>query len=529
MNHSQDHRKALSLHLKQSCQECRTPSDLQLQVDKKVLDPSFLLSYWFISHLPHLLIKLPILLQQFHTNLKTAATTLCPLILKFPSPIPGAGAGQSGEGVLPSKSSVPPAPIGGLLPGTLESQIALSATFAEIDKRRLPMALVSKTNSFSTNNASQSLPHWLREFFKPEQTPLPKPATLSPTITGTAEATAFLYNDCETSLPPFVHPGTPPTPPKNFSKRNKRQERNSEGSRVAGELDSVGGSEPVSQTLPNPGLDQLKMQTQFPAALPASLQQFVAGLKSSLTGGGVQPASVPPLSPSFSKWLFDFSTPPPIEPSPQSAPFSMKPSVLAELMALKNLASVSLPLTPPLNRFPLQSVLDIYPIPQLGFSTSDPNLPLENCVQQGERWVHSQDSPYFAVTKHPHHSVIANRELPAVHHHRSSGFDMLASKHGGKAPLIHVHQPRSMEIHSESCALVHKQAGQQQSQTGWILSTVHGAKITQEDVPTSRADLDRNGDDSSSETQSDPLIHGKAHASRHEFHEITSDETISDD
>jgi hypothetical protein len=80
-------------------------------------------------------------------------------------------------------------------------------------------------------------------------------------------------------------------------------------------------------------------------------------------------------------------------------------------MALKNLACVSLPLTPPLNRFPLQSVLDINPIPQLGFSTSDPNPPLENCVQQSERWVHSQDSPYFAVTKHPHHSVIANREL----------------------------------------------------------------------------------------------------------------------
>ncbi len=68
---------------KQSCQECRTPSDLQLQVDKKVLDPSFLLSCCFISHLPHLLIKLPILLQQFHKNLKTAATSLCPLILKF--------------------------------------------------------------------------------------------------------------------------------------------------------------------------------------------------------------------------------------------------------------------------------------------------------------------------------------------------------------------------------------------------------------------------------------------------------------
>ncbi len=241
--------------------------------DKKVLDPSFLLSCWFISHLPHLLIKPPILLQQFHKNLKTAATTLYPLILKFLH----LSLGQEQANLV--RECFQASPQCHLLPGTLESQIALSATFAEIDKRRLPMALVSKTNSFSTNNASQSLPHWLREFFKPEQTPLPKPATLSPTIT----VTAFLYKDCETSLPPFVHPGTLPTPPKNFSKRNKRQERNSEGSRVAGELDSVGGSEPLSQTLPNPGLDQLKMQTQFPAALPASLQQLVAGLKSSLT------------------------------------------------------------------------------------------------------------------------------------------------------------------------------------------------------------------------------------------------------
>jgi hypothetical protein len=81
----------------------------------------------------------------------------------------------------------------------------------------------------------------------------------------------------------------------------------------------------------------------------------------------------------------------------------------------------------------------------------------------------------------------------------------------------------------ESHALAHKQAGQQPSQTGWLLSYVHGAKTTQEDVPTSRADLDRNGNDSSNETQSDPLIHGNAGASRHEFDEISSDETISDD
>jgi hypothetical protein len=78
--------------------------------------------------------------------------------------------------------------------------------------------------------------------------------------------------------------------------------------------------------------------------------------------------------------LFDFSTPPPIEPSPQSSPFSKRPSVLTELMALKNLEFVSLPLTPPLNRLPIQFIYDINPIPQQGFSTLDPNLPLENCV-----------------------------------------------------------------------------------------------------------------------------------------------------
>jgi hypothetical protein len=28
---------------------------------------------------------------------------------------------------------------------------------------------------------------------------------------------------------------------------------------------------------------------------------------------------------------------------------------------------------------------------------------------------------------------------------------VLASKHGGKAPLVHVHQPRIMKIHWVSC------------------------------------------------------------------------------
>jgi hypothetical protein len=120
---------------------------------------------------------------------------------QVPSPIPRARACQFGEGVLPSKSLGPLGHIGGLLPSTLESQITLYVTFAK--------------------------------------------------------ATTFLYKDCETSFPPFVHPRTPPTPPKNFSKRNKRQKRNFESSKVSRELDSV-SNEPLSQTLPNLGLDQLE-------------------------------------------------------------------------------------------------------------------------------------------------------------------------------------------------------------------------------------------------------------------------------
>jgi hypothetical protein len=97
--------------------------------------------------------------------------------------------------MLSSKSSMPLTHISGLLPSILESQIALFTTFVEV-------------------------------------------------IT-------FLYKDCEISLLPFVHPRTLPTPPKNFSKRN------SESSRVARELDSV-GSEPLLQIFPNHCLDQLK-------------------------------------------------------------------------------------------------------------------------------------------------------------------------------------------------------------------------------------------------------------------------------
>ncbi len=111
-----------------------------------------------------------------------------------------------------------------------------------------------------------------------------------------------------------------------------------------------------------------------------------------------------------------------------------------------------------------------------------------------------------------------------VDHHRSSGSDVLASKHGDKGSSATC--PSTQDYGN---TLAHKQAGQQPSQTGWLLSHVCGAKTTQEDVPTSRADLDRNGHNSSSETQSDPLIHGNAGASRHEFDEISSDETISDD
>jgi hypothetical protein len=66
----------------------------------------------------------------------------------------------------------------------------------------------------------------------------------------------------------------------------------------------------------------------------------VAIFKSSLIGGGVQLASIPPLSPLFSKRLFDFFTPLPIKPSPQLSPFSKRPNVLAELMAFKNLTFV---------------------------------------------------------------------------------------------------------------------------------------------------------------------------------------------
>jgi hypothetical protein len=127
--------------------------------------------------------------------------------LQVPSPIPRVRIGQFGERVFPSKSSMPHAHIGGLLLNTLESEIFLSTIFVE--------------------------------------------------------PTTFLYKDCENSLPPFVHPGTPPTPPKNFLKRNKRKERNFESNKVARELDFV-GNEPLSQTLPNLRLDQSKTRNLKP-------------------------------------------------------------------------------------------------------------------------------------------------------------------------------------------------------------------------------------------------------------------------
>ncbi|CAK9230345.1 unnamed protein product [Sphagnum troendelagicum] len=441
---------------------------------------------------------------------------------QVPSATLGGAAGESSEAVSPSKSFLQPVHIGGLVPGTLESRLASSASIAEMDRRRLRTGLISKsTSALSTNDGSQSLPHWLREAFKPEQPPPPKPVALSPTIAAVAEATEFLYKDCETWLPPFVHPGPPPTPPRNFSKRNKKQERISEG-RIPEEFDSVAGSETVARILPHPVPAQIEAQSQFPA-LPASLQQYAASLKSGLTGG-VQAGSMPPSSSSFSRRLFDFSMPP-VEPSLQSPPFS-RPSALAELMALKNLASVSLPPAPPLNG-PLQSIFSrSNVILQGGSSTSDSNMPFGYGGRQGKRLAHSQASPSFAVTKNAQHSI-GDGESHAAHSRSGMDIDVLARKRGGgeASPLSLAHRS-GVQIRSESSEQVHLRGAGQPPLPNWLLPPVPGPKTWE--VPLNRIDLDRNGNDSSSETQSDPLIRGKAGAG-HEFDDVSSDETISDD
>lgn len=73
------------------------------------------------------------------------------------------------------------------------------------------------------SSVTNSLPHWLREAFKIPSRPT-EPA-LPPTITAVANAVNLLYGDGKQILSPFVFPGPPPSPPKDFCRRLKKKKK----------------------------------------------------------------------------------------------------------------------------------------------------------------------------------------------------------------------------------------------------------------------------------------------------------------
>lgn len=433
--------------------------------------------------------------------------------------------GQSSNGVFSRKSFVPHIQAEGFSMKGTESRSNISSTYSELDKRRLRMGMgMSKTTGLSSaNEASQSLPHWLREAFKPDQPAPPKAATVSPMIAAVAQATSFLYKDCVPFLPPFIHPGPLPTPPKRFPKKRKEQKiaesRVSTDIKVARCIDSSG-----PRNVANLLMSGLEPRNQD-SSLPSSLEQFASSLKAGFGGGG---QAAPSSTSSFARGLFDFSGLPSMEPPAQNPPFS-KPSALAELMALKNLSAVPT-FAPPLNES-LRTGSDKSPFAQSGSSVMDldsagPNLALGNGEQHGSRQGHQRGPSLSSVSKQlrqPH--LKPNNDSGEGHvSHLKLGREALLQRQTERLSFTFP-QPGS-EVSIERPQIVRYEGGQQKLPE-WLFSPAEAAPRTRE-APTNRSVTKWEGGNSSSETESDPRIRGKAGAA-HDLDDVSSDETISDD
>ena len=450
-------------------------------------------------------------------------------------------AGSSVTGVFANKSLIQHMQADGLLStkgSHHDPRSSISSSFAALDKRRLKLGSSSKNSdpNVSNNEASQSLPHWLREAFKPDPPQPPKAATLSPMITAVAQATAFLYKDFEPFLPPFVHPGPLPPRPKRAPHKKKgppaviesRPGEMNENSQVAAEL--------------LPGLNApnlltgLEVTSSVVPTIPTSLQQFASSLKSGISAGGGQQQSGN-ISP-FSKRLIDFSALPSVDPPPQQQALYSKPSALEELMALKNLSSVP-PFAPPLNESLERSlfaqsssasaVLDTTTTSSLGLNVSVLGGKGDHHHHVGARQGHHHQSSTSILTNKPPH-VKAEGDIPHVHFakegrgrkQKDSSFSYTVQRSGSDG---------STDPSSQRMMIHHDGGGSEQQQLpSWLKPPVRvGAPRAREAPPSEKKVVTSYEDNqSSSETESDPRIHGKA-GKVHDFDDVSSDETISDD
>lgn len=452
-------------------------------------------------------------------------------------------AGSSLTGVFANKSLIQHMQADGLLStrgSHHDPRSSISSSFAALDKRRLKLGSSSKNlePNISNNEASQSLPHWLREAFKPDPPQPPKAATLSPMITAVAQATAFLYKDFEPFLPPFVHPGPMPPRPKRAPHKKKGPpavvescpaEMN-ENIRVASEL-------LPGLNVPNL-LTGLEVTNSVVPTLPTPLQQLASSLKPGMsTGGQQQSGNASP----FSKRLIDFSALPSVDPPPQQQAPHLKQSALEELMVLNNLSSVPT-FPPPLNESLEQSlfaqsssasaVLDTTTTTSSsGLNVSILGGKADHHHHIGARQGHHHQSSTSILTNKPPH-VKAEVDVPHVHftkegrgrkHKDSFSFPVQRSGSDGSTDP----SSQRMMIHHDGSG----GSGEQQQLPSWLKPVVRvGAPRAREAPPHSEKVVVTSYEDnqSSSETESDPRIHGKA-GKAHDFDDVSSDETISDD
>ena len=399
---------------------------------------------------------------------------------------------------------------------------SLSSTFAEMDKRRLKMGIGSSKNPdpMGPSEANQSLPHWLREAFKPDQPPPPKVATVSPMITAVSQATSFLYKDCIPFLPPFVHPGPLPAAPRRAAKKQRSRP-------AAGEAESGRGTEVLA------GRNELNflmsgVESTNPS-LSSSLQQFASSLNAGFNTGG-QPTSVPSSTSSFSKRVVDFSALPSLDTPAQSS-FSRPSPALEELMSLRNLSSLPLAPGPPLNES-VTGGLERSLLAQSSAQVLDSVSAGTNFVfsAKGDRHGRHRDSNPFPAKKH---SPLLRRDdsgpIEATHSRRRKDEAPVRKRKSNAFPFATSNQLSSHEGSPDSPdPHRHRQDGSGESKLpSWMLAADVGAKSRQK--ASSKASSKHDGGNSSSETESDPRIRGAAGMTGDDDDDASSDETVSDD
>ncbi|XP_024393478.1 protein CHROMATIN REMODELING 4 isoform X4 [Physcomitrium patens] len=393
---------------------------------------------------------------------------------------------------------------------------SLSSTFAELDKRRLKIGLGSSKNSdaMGSNEASQSLPHWLREAFKPDQPPPPPPkvATVSPMITAVAQATSFLYKDCVPFLTPFVHPGTLPAPPRRAAKKRKS---------AAGEAESGRGTEVVS--VRNELNFLMSGVESTNPSLSSSLQQFASSLNAGFNTGG-QTASAPSTS-SFSKRHVDFSALPSLD-TPAQPSFSKPIPALEELMSLKNLPSLP-SVAPPLDDT-VTSGLERSFLAQSSAQVLDTTSAGQNIVfssrseRHGAKDGRHRNSNSFPVNKHSlslrKGDIGAQEVIHLRRRHEARTRKRKSTTFSFASAKLPSYEGSPDSPHK------HRQDGSGESQLpGWMIAADVGTKSRQ------KASSKKGDGNSSSETESDPRIRGAAGMAGADDDDASSDETVSDD